>query len=61
MCHIDLKFARFDGVVKMVLVLISYGCMLLLYYYFFYHYYCYKATTIFCYHYYCYNATSIFC
>ena len=35
MCHADLKFACFDGVVKIVLVLISHGCMLLNYYHFF--------------------------
>ena len=34
MCHIDLKFARFDGVVKNFLALISYECMLLHYYHF---------------------------
>ena len=34
MCHTDLKFAHFDGVVKIVLVLISYRCMLLHYYHF---------------------------
>ena len=34
MCHIDLKFASFDGVVKFVLVLISYECMLFHYYHF---------------------------
>ena len=34
MCHIDLKFARFDGVDKIVLVLISYECMLLHYFHF---------------------------